>query len=63
MPIYKVEPRAQDASAPAKSRLIKADRRAQVESYLIGEFVIDKAATEEAVELGAAGVKVEDATA
>lgn len=56
MPIYVVVPR----SDPEKPRLIKAARRAQVESYLLGEYSIETADAEQGITLGAAGVKVED---
>jgi hypothetical protein len=61
MPIFTVKPRNLDADHPAQTRLIKAERRSQVESFILGDLVIEKAGTEEAVELGAAGVKVEAA--
>lgn len=61
MKIFLVQPRSQDANTPAPKRLIKAERRAQVESFLIGEQLIEVATQDECVTLGAAGVRVEDA--
>lgn len=43
-------------------RLVKAARHAQVESFLIGEFEIEKADAEKAAEIAGGGTKVEDAT-
>jgi len=63
VPIYRVARREGTAADPApKIRLIKAERRAQVESFLIGEVEIEKANSEETHELGKQGVEVEDAT-
>lgn len=55
-----VNPPSEDAGRE-QTRLIRATRRSQVESFLISEFSIDKATQEQCVDLGADGVKVEDA--
>lgn len=63
MGIYVVRPRKPAGDEKqANARLVKAERRNQVEGFLIGEVSIEPASAEEAHELGAAGIKIEDAT-
>lgn len=62
MTIFRVTPVAKEGETP-KSRLIKAERRSNVESFLIGEFSIEKATPEETHSLGKSGVEVEDTAA
>ena len=64
MPIFKIQRREGTAADPTpKMRLISAERRAQVESFLIGEFVIEKASPQDTHALAKQGVEVEDAAA
>ena len=53
MPIFEVK-------KDEVSRMVKADRRNQVESYVLQDFVIVKCDAERAAELASNGVKVED---
>jgi hypothetical protein len=43
----------------AKERLVRADRRSQVESYVLQDYEIRKATVDEALTLGRAGVEEE----
>lgn len=53
--------RRRDADAQALPRMVNAQRRAQVESYLLGEFSIERLKdVAEAAEYGKAGVTVEE---
>lgn len=58
MPIFTVKHNGNEAAGLAV-RMVKADRRSQVESYVLQDFKIDKCDAEKAAELGAGGVKVE----
>lgn len=60
MPIYKVMPKKSPDGQPL-TRLVKAPRIAAVERHVLADFDIAAATVDEAVELGAQGVKVEDA--
>lgn len=53
MPIYEVKP------IEGQSRLVKAERRGQVESYVLQDYTIEKCDAERAAELAGSGVKVE----
>ena len=53
MPIFEVK-------KDEVSRMVKADRRNQVESYVLQDFTISKCDAERAAELAGNGVKVED---
>ena len=57
MPVYVVSKRT--PAEGEKPRMVKAERRAQVESFLIGDFEIATADAERAAELAGDGVKVE----
>ena len=60
-PIFTI--RRRDADPQALPRMVKADRRHQVESYLINEFEIERLKdVAEAAEYGKAGVAIEDPT-
>jgi hypothetical protein len=54
-----VKKRAQEGQPQSKPRLVKADRRQQVESFVLQDYEIEKADAEEAAKLGGDGVKVE----
>lgn len=58
MPIFVVKRRTPvDGEKP---RMILADKRSQVESFILGDYAIDKLSPEEGVELGSQGVKIEE---
>ena len=59
MPIYKVQAVKADSQNNPKPRLVKADRLAQVESYLLQDFSIERASAEDTHALGKDGVEVE----
>lgn len=59
--IFAVRNRAVDPQAVESVRLVRAHRRAQVESFILGDFEIAPATADECVEAGALGIKVEEA--
>jgi len=62
MPIYFVRPKGENVND--QRRLVKADNAAQAMRHVAQDtLAVSVATTEEAVELGAAGVKVENAAA
>jgi hypothetical protein len=58
--VYAVKPAN---GTTGKTRLVRATRRSQVESFLLGDFTIEPAGVDEALELARNGAQVEDATA
>jgi hypothetical protein len=60
MPLYVIKQKVKEGQPTPKPRLVKADRRNQVEIHLLKDFDIERADAEEAVTLGADGVKVEN---
>ena len=61
MPIFTVKNKGNEATGLAV-RMVKAERRSQVESYVLQDFEIERCDAEKAAELGAGGVKVESVT-
>jgi hypothetical protein len=57
-PIFVVRPRVSDAGVPDRVRLVRADKRKQVESFLLQDFAITKATPEDAHALGS--IEIED---
>lgn len=59
--VFVVKPVQAVVGEGAKSRLIRAERRTQVESYILGDFIIEPASVDEAHELAKVGIEIEDA--
>ena len=61
MPIYRVQSKQGTAAEPTpRVRLVKAERLAHVEAFLLSEVSIEKATQEEMHVLGKQGVEVEE---
>lgn len=59
-PIFVIRPR-EESGITAKPRLVRAARASNAQSYLLQAFTVEKCSVEEALQLGADGVTVEDA--
>jgi len=59
--IYAVKPVKATVGEGAKARLIRAEKRSQVESFILGDFIIEPASADEAHELAKVGIEIEDA--
>lgn len=59
--IFVVKPIKATVGDDAKPRLIRAEKRGQVESYILGDFIIEPVSELVAGELEHTGIQIEDA--